>query len=102
MDSRFRKGRRSEDRMSKRANLSDDDWAQVTAYLDGELEGGAARSVEAKLNKDAAVRAEAEALQKTWEMLDYLPQPQASPAFTNRTLERVSVLRPSVAPPVNA
>ena len=85
--------------MRKRAKLSDDDWAEVTAYLDGELDGKAARSMEAKLNRDATVRAEVEALQKTWQMLDYLPQPEPSTAFTSKTLERVSVLRPAVAFP---
>ena len=85
--------------MSKRVNLNDDDWAEVTAYLDGELDGGAARSVEAKLNRDAAMRAEVDALQKTWEMLDYLPQPEPSTTFTSRTLERISVLRPVSAQP---
>jgi anti-sigma factor RsiW len=81
------------------ANLNNDEWADLTAYLDGELDGNRARSVEARLNRDPALRAEAEALQKTWQMLDYLPQPEPSTAFTSKTLERVSVLRPAVALP---
>jgi hypothetical protein len=85
--------------MAKQPNLSSDDWADLTAYLDGELDGKTARSVEAKLNRDPAVRAEADLLQKTWQMLDYLPQPEPSPAFSSKTLERVSVLRPAALAP---
>src|SRR5438105_1236629 len=85
--------------MSKQPNLNHDEWADLTAYLDGELDGKSARSLEAKLNRDPAIRAEAEALQKTWQMLDYLPQPSPSTTFAGKTLERVSVLRPAVAQP---
>src|SRR5690348_6771829 len=85
--------------MAKRADLSDDDWAEITAYLDGELDARQTRAVEARINRDAAVRAEVEALQKTWEMLDYLPQPEPSTTFASRTVEKVSVLRPVAAKP---
>jgi len=85
--------------MSKQANLNNDEWADLTAYLDGELDSNSARSLEARLNRDPAVRAEALALQKTWEMLDYLPQPGPSTTFTSRTLERISVLRPAAVRP---
>jgi len=85
--------------MSKPPNLNNDEWAELTAYLDGELDGKSARSLEARMNRDPAIRAEAEALQKTWQMLDYLPQPDPSTAFTSKTLERVSVLRPTAARP---
>src|SRR6266436_275788 len=85
--------------MSKPPNLNNDEWAELTAYLDGELDGKSARSLEARMNRDPAIRAEAEALQKTWQMLDYLPQPDPSTAFTSKTLERVSVLRPAVVQP---
>jgi hypothetical protein len=37
------------------------------------------------------MRAEAEALKKTWELLDYLPRPEPSTSFTHRTLERLAV-----------
>ena len=32
--------------MGKKLNLSDDDWAQVTAYLDGEVDEKIARTLE--------------------------------------------------------
>lgn len=65
----------------------------LVAYLDGELGGTAARSVEARLQADPAIRAEAEALKRTWDLLDYLPRPQPSAAFTHQTLERVAALQ---------
>jgi len=82
--------------MPTQPNLSDDDWAEITAYLDGELDAKRSRAVESRISKDAAVRAEVEALRKTWQMLDYLPQPAPSTTFASRTLEKVSVLRPAV------
>ena len=85
--------------MSNQPNLNNEEWADLTAYLDGELDGKNARALEAKMNRDPAIRAEAEALQKTWQMLDFLPQPAPSTAFTHKTLERVSVLRPVPALP---
>jgi anti-sigma factor RsiW len=72
------------------APLNDKDRAELVAYLDGELNEQAARTLEAKLSLDPRARAEAVALQKTWELLDYLPRPEPSANFTHRTLERVS------------
>jgi anti-sigma factor RsiW len=74
------------------ANLSDEDRANLVAYLDGELDEQAARALEARLATDAQARAEAEGLRRTWEMLDYLPRAEASTSFTNRTLEKLAVL----------
>jgi anti-sigma factor RsiW len=75
------------------ANLSDNERANLVAYLDGELNEAAARAVESQLSLDPAVRAEAEALRKTWDLLEYLPRPEPSADFTQRTLDRVSVLQ---------
>src|SRR5262249_35815779 len=61
--------------------------------LDGELSEEAARAVESQLSLNPAARAEAEALRKTWDLLEYLPRPEPSADFTQRTLERVSVLQ---------
>ncbi|MGL4555560.1 MAG: anti-sigma factor family protein, partial [Gemmataceae bacterium] len=47
--------------------------ADLVAYLDGELSGEAAESMEAKLNLDPRMRAEAESLKKAWDLLDFLP-----------------------------
>ncbi|HZT78794.1 MAG TPA: hypothetical protein VFA26_01120 [Gemmataceae bacterium] len=75
--------------------LSDDEREDLTAYLDGELDEQSARELEAKLGRDPNTRAEAEALKRTWDLLDYLPQPEPSPSFTQRTLSRISTLRPA-------
>lgn len=79
------------------ARLSDEDREDLVAYLDGELDEAAARQLEAKLSIDAEARAEAEALQQTWGLLDYLPRPEPSPSFTHRTLERLAVHSTMVA-----
>ncbi len=79
--------------MTKPSHLSEQDRANLVAYLDGELTGEAARALEAKLSLDPATRAEADALRRTWDLLDFLPRPQASAHFTHRTLERLSPLR---------
>jgi len=71
--------------------LNDKDRANLVAYLDGELDEKTARALEARLNLDPAARAEAETLRKTWELLDYLPRPEPSVSFTNRTLEKLAV-----------
>src|SRR5262245_34238250 len=76
--------------MTTPSPLSDEDRANLVAYLDGELEGDAAQAIEARLGADPALRAEAEALKRTWDLLDYLPRPEPSPSFTHRTLSRLS------------
>jgi len=70
---------------------------ELVSYLDGELDETAAAKVEARLNLDVRVRSEADALRKTWELLDYLAKPSPSANFTNRTLERIALER-SVMP----
>jgi len=75
--------------MSTPSPFDDKERANLVAYLDGELEAEAARSIEQKLALDPAARAEVDTLKKTWEMLDYLPKSEPSPTFTHRTLERV-------------
>jgi len=73
------------------ATLNDDDRANLTAYLDGELDEEATQALEAKLAQDPAARAEVEALRQAWTMLDYLPRPAPSVSFTHRTMERLSL-----------
>jgi anti-sigma factor RsiW len=83
--------------------LSDDERAELIAYLDGEADEKTARAMEARLNREPQVRAEAEALRRTYDLLDYLPKPEPSPNFTNRTMTRVSAAFPALAsgkPPV--
>ena len=79
--------------MSEPTHFSEQERADLVAYLDGELHGEAARALEAKLSLNPAARVEADALRRTWELLDFLPRPQPSPRFTHRTLERLSPVR---------
>jgi anti-sigma factor RsiW len=80
--------------MAKMAPMSEEERAELVAYLDGELPKPAAQALEAKLNTDPRLRAEVDTLRSTWEMLDYLSKPEPSANFTSRTLDRVSAIRP--------
>jgi anti-sigma factor RsiW len=66
--------------------------ANLVAYLDGELNDAEARAIATKLTQSATARREIEALEKTWDLLDYLPRPQASEHVTTRTLTEVRQL----------
>ncbi len=79
--------------MAKLSPLSDDERAELVAYLDGELPKPAAQAMEAKLHTDPRMRAEVETLRRTWELLDYLPKPKPKADFASRTLDRVSTIR---------
>jgi anti-sigma factor RsiW len=83
--------------MSDASPLTDQEKADLVALLDGELTGPAARALETKLSLDPAARAEADALKRTWDLLDFLPKPEPSPSFTHRTMEKLAPIRP--APP---
>jgi hypothetical protein len=83
--------------MTQPAPLSEQEQADLVAYLDGELKGQAAHAVEARLVRDAAVRAEADSLKKAWDLLDFLPRPEPSPNFTHRTLSRVNPVQKTAA-----
>lgn len=61
---------------------------EIVAYLDGELEPNDAEGLAAKLSLDPKLRAEAESLQRTWDILDILPRPQPSASFTTRTISQ--------------
>ena len=76
--------------MPSSSPLNEQERADLVAWLDGELEGEAARALERKLSLDPAARDEADALRKTWELLDYLPRPEPSASFTHRTLSRLA------------
>ena len=73
--------------------LTDQEKADLVAFLDGELAGEPARALETRLSLDPAARAEADALKRTWDLLDFLPKPEPSPTFTNRTLEKLAPVR---------
>jgi anti-sigma factor RsiW len=70
---------------------------ELVAYLDGELDERSARELEQKLQTDPELRQEADTLKRTWELLDFLPQPEPTPTFTSRTLDKLTVLRPSAS-----
>ena len=78
--------------MASQPPLSDQEQADLVSYLDGELDAPNVRDLEARLARDPRVRSEADALRRTWELLDYLPRPEPSPDFTHRTLENVSAV----------
>lgn len=66
--------------------VSDED---LVAYLDGELPPDDERTVEAQLAADEATRARADELKRTYDLLDFLPRPEPSAAFTTRTMTAV-------------
>jgi anti-sigma factor RsiW len=67
----------------------DEPTEELVAYLDGELDPKAAEAVAARLSLDPKLRAEADALQRAWDVLDVLPRPQPSAAFATRTVSQV-------------
>ena len=60
--------------------LTPDERADLVAYVDGELPEAHSRLISTKLTHSATARREVEMLQKTWELLDHLPLPQATGA----------------------
>src|SRR5262249_33992355 len=83
--------------MARVQPLSQEERNELIAYLDGELDAKTAQAVETKINLDPRTRLELETLRRTWAMLDFLPRPEPSPAFTSTTFQRVSALRPTMA-----
>lgn len=62
---------------------------ELVAYLDGELSETEAEAVHAQLGRDPQLRLEADALSQTWDLLNYLPRPQAPLDFTAKTVQRL-------------
>lgn len=71
------------------ADTQDSATEELIAYLDGELDPKAAEAVATRLTLDPNLRAEADALQRAWDILDVLPRPQPSAAFASRTMSQV-------------
>lgn len=69
--------------------LSPDERADLVAYIDGELPEAHTRVISTKLTQSATARREVEILRKTWELLDFLPRPQAPPEFSERTVSHI-------------
>jgi hypothetical protein len=71
--------------------LSPAERANLVAYIDRELNDAESRAIATKLTQSVTARRELEALEKTWELLDFLPRPQPSAGFTERTLSEVQL-----------
>jgi anti-sigma factor RsiW len=66
--------------------LTDGERANLVAYLDGELTEPERRTLSTKITQSVTARREIESLQRTWELLDYLPRPEAADDFATRTM----------------
>ena len=69
----------------------DAELAELVAYLDGELDPDRIREVEQRLGDDPGLRTRLQELDRTWELLDWLPQSQASDRFAETTVELAAV-----------
>lgn len=69
--------------------LTDLERSNLVAYLDNELDPSEADYLRTKITLSVTARREIEALEKTWELLDYLDRPKASEELTSRTLAEV-------------
>ena len=69
--------------------LTPDERADLVAYVDGELPETHSRSIATKLTQSATARREVEMLEKTWEMLDYLPRPRVTEQFSEKTVSHI-------------
>jgi hypothetical protein len=63
--------------------------AELIAYLDGELAATDARRIEDQLDADPELRARAESLKRSYDLLDFLPKPEPSSTFATRTMDRL-------------
>jgi hypothetical protein len=69
--------------------LTPDERADLVAFVDGELPEAHSRMISTKLTQSATARREVEMLQKTWQMLDHLPRPQATEQFSEKTISHI-------------
>ncbi len=72
-----------------------DDTLQLTAYVDGELEAGQARRLEARLAQDPELREREQRLRRAVAAVEALPSPEASPGLRRKVLAAVEA--PSLA-----
>ena len=78
--------------MAAEQRLTQTERGNLVAYLDGELNEVEARAISTKLTQSVSARREAEALRKTWELLEYLPRPTATPQLAQQTLTEIARL----------
>ncbi len=69
--------------------LSDDERINLVAFLDGELAEADAIKLEDKVARSVSVRREIQALEKTWNMLDWLPRLELPEEFASQTVTRI-------------
>ena len=70
--------------------MADKDYsAALTAYIDGELDEGETRALEAALSKDPALRALEERLRSVVASVEALPHPAPSTALRRRVLAAI-------------
>jgi anti-sigma factor RsiW len=79
------------DRPTSEADHSSDDQHELlVAYLDGELNPEQTADFELRLASDPALRRRLHELQRTWDVLDCLPQTNTDNTFTKSTIELVA------------
>ena len=95
--SRFRNGSMDPERLNNERDESeggvaaDPDYADLVAYLDGELSEEAVARVERRLADDERFRQHLASLQRSWDALGSIPPTVVNENFTRSTLEMVAV-----------
>ena len=73
----------------KIARMGAEHRTNLVAYLDGELDEGAAHEVEQVLASSPVARHEVEMLARTWDMLNMLPTQRATSTFSQHTMQKL-------------
>lgn len=68
-----------------------DDDELLVAYLDGELQGAEQAALQSRLSDDAQLRRRLAEFQRTWDLLDEIPEPEPKADFTKTTLELTAI-----------
>tara|TARA_Y100001934_G_scaffold136766_1_gene165097 strand:- start:427 stop:927 length:501 start_codon:yes stop_codon:yes gene_type:complete len=71
--------------------IDSDEYDELVAYLDGELDEASCERLEAQLLEDEALQKKLNELSKVWDMLDSLPKVPAAEEFTKSTMEMAVV-----------
>lgn len=79
-----------------RQRLTSEEWANLVAYVDGELPPGEAEAITAKLGQSVTARRELESLKRTWELLDHLQLPESPPTLLEQTLSQIQLAADAV------
>jgi hypothetical protein len=81
--------------MANDIELTEAQRENLVAYLDGELDEDNSRQIEQVLAASPTARREVEVLMGTWEMLDVLPQREASEQFVEDTMATIELAKQS-------